>query len=150
MHNKITFLIGFVSLQIFISSTKLELKTYILLRIFLDRTTLLGIITLKISLSNVPQTILYPNVDNRVFACLLENLTNLSNTTLTWSRCISCYLWLCLARDKSSNGIDKNACIIAAGTKKACGLNMLVIRVLILMVFITRILLLEVLSQVLG
>lgn len=102
------------------SSTKLELKTCILLEISLGMTTLLGVTILKISLSNNLQTILCPDTDSKAFKYLFVNLTSLSDITLTWPGYITSWPWSCSARGKGANSINRSTCIVVAGIWGAC------------------------------
>lgn len=48
------------------------------------------------------------------------NLSNLSNTVLTYSICISSYLWVCLTSDNDTKSSNKDIYIVTASIVSIC------------------------------
>lgn len=65
----------------------------------------------------------YLDANNWAFACLLVNVSNLSDTVLTYSECILGYLWSFLASDESTRNTDKNFYLVAVGIGSTCVKN---------------------------
>lgn len=101
----------------FISFTKQELNTPVLLRTSSGITILFGITTLKISFSSSSKITFYLDADSCASACLIVNMLNLSDTIWTYS----VYFPDC-PRSRSTGAKDtKNADVGSLSVGSACG-----------------------------
>lgn len=86
-------------------------------------TNLSKVMILKLSFSHSSWISFCPDIDNWIFSNFLVNVLILFDTILTCFGSILGFLWLCLAGNKGTKNIDKNACIIVTNIRNTCTKN---------------------------